>query len=231
MEINEKTNEILQDLIQINNDRIAGFEQAAADWTDPGDVPAVFRKLADDSRSYVNQLSGLAREEGLEPETGTSTSGSLHRAWLEVKATFTGNDPEQVLTECHRGEHAIKDAYAEALTHPNDIPPELYNLLTYQQQGIREGHDRVLSLLEQARAGGIHTLSDPAAEEMEQENTAELQPGYEKQNIPGMEPPEHFGTQPEAEASNPQIPDWNLDETPEPFKDIQINFSGEKDRK
>jgi uncharacterized protein (TIGR02284 family) len=232
METTDKTKEILNDLIEINNDRVAGFDQAAEELEEEDrSLRPVFKKLADDSRSYINQLSGLAREEGLEPEEGSSTSGSLHRAWLDIKATFAGNDSESLLEECHRGEHAIQNAYREALGHPNAITPELYNLLSYQQDGIREGHELILSLLEKARSGGLNLNEkgpDPAAEEMEQENTAELQPGYEKQNIPGMEPPEHFAVSPVDRSSPEPAGNWNLDEEPEPFKDTSINFREEK---
>jgi uncharacterized protein (TIGR02284 family) len=231
MESTDKTKEVLQDLIEINHDRIAGFDQAAEDLEETDlSLRPVFKKLADDSRSYVNQLSGLAREQGLEPEEGSSTSGSLHRAWLDIKTTFTGQDNESLLEECHRCEHAIKDAYREALSHPNEIMPELYNLLTYQQEGIREGHDRILSLLEQAREDRLNLndkAADTGAEEMEQENTAELQPGYEKQNIPGMEPPKRFAESALNQSSREQTENWNLEEEPEPFKDTSINFRDE----
>ena len=188
METTEKTNEILNDLILINNDRIAGFEKAGGDLDEKNRrLKIVFNRLADQSRSYVNQLSGLARENGVEPEEGTTAAGSLHRAWLEIKATFTGNDLGDILEECHRGEHAIAAAYKSVLAQPNEISPELYQLLIFQQNGIQEGHDMVRSLGEQTASGENYR-----AAEMEQENTAELQPGYEKQNIPGMEPPDHF---------------------------------------
>lgn len=227
----DKTKQILQDLIEINNDRIAGFDQTAKELASQnGPLKVVFKKLADDSRSYVSQLTGLAREKGLEPESGTSTSGGLHKAWLQTKAAFSGNDPEEVLTECHSNEHAIQDAYAEALTHPNDIAPELYSLLTYQQQAISEGHQRIVSLLEQVRAGGNDHLSDGSSQAIEQDTTTGMLPGYEKQNIPGMEPAEHFETSREQAPPSAETSGWSLEERIEPFKDIQVDFSSYKKR-
>jgi uncharacterized protein (TIGR02284 family) len=37
-----------------------------------------------------------------------SSSGTLHRMWLDVKATFSGHDRKSILEECERGEDAIK---------------------------------------------------------------------------------------------------------------------------
>jgi len=52
--------------------------------------------------SYIfNLILTLAR-------SGTSGTGAIHRAWIDVKATFSGHDRKSVLAECERGEDAIK---------------------------------------------------------------------------------------------------------------------------
>ncbi|WP_243749147.1 PA2169 family four-helix-bundle protein [Mucilaginibacter agri] len=48
-------------------------------------------------------------------ETGKSVSGTLHRAWIDVKSLFGGDDREGILSEAERGEDAIKKAYNDAL--------------------------------------------------------------------------------------------------------------------
>jgi len=153
METSEKTIGVLNDLIKINNDRVAGFEKAGEDLEDKDSgLRSVFSKLASDSRGYSAELSGLARQYGADADEGTSVSGSLHRAWLDIKSTFTGGDLESILNECHRGEDAIKDAYQSALEYNNELPFEVTQLISRQQQGIIEGHNLIKSLRDQSEA-------------------------------------------------------------------------------
>lgn len=63
-----------------------------------------------------------------DPETGISVSGSLHRAWIDVKALFGGSDCKSILEECERGEDAIKKAYRNALEEPG-LEPDVRQLL------------------------------------------------------------------------------------------------------
>ena len=57
MEISEKAIDVINDLIKINNDRVAGFEKAGKDLEsdDNGLIP-VFEKLAGESRQYAIEL-------------------------------------------------------------------------------------------------------------------------------------------------------------------------------
>jgi len=152
METTEKTIDVLNDLVKINNDRVAGFEKAIENLEeDDNGLRPVFNKLAGESRDNAAQLAEKARQFNGEAEEGTSVSGSLHRAWLDVKSTFTGNDLESILDECERGEDAIKAAYRSALADSNELPYEIVQLITNQQQGINEGHDLIKSLRDQTR--------------------------------------------------------------------------------
>jgi len=153
MEISEKAIDVINDLIKINNDRVAGFEKAGTDLeSDATGLITVFSKLAGESRQYAAELTEIARQSGREAAEGTSTSGDLHRAWIDIKATFTGNDLLAVLNECERGVDAAKSAYRDALDPENELSPELVEVLQIQQQGITEGHDLIKSLRDQVEA-------------------------------------------------------------------------------
>lgn len=146
METTEKTIDVLNDLIEINNDRAAGFEKAAADLKDENiDLKATFDQLSQQSRVNVTELAAAVGRNNGDPETGTSVSGSLHRAWIDVKAMFSGGDRKSILEECERGEDAIKNAYRNALAETN-LEPEVRGLLTKQQQGINASHDTIKRL-------------------------------------------------------------------------------------
>jgi uncharacterized protein (TIGR02284 family) len=152
METTEKTIDILNDLVKINNDRVAGFDKASENLEENDqDLRTVFSKLAGESRDNAAALAEKARQFNGEAADGTSLSGSLHRAWLEVKSTFTGNDLESILNECERGEDAIKAAYRSALEDASELPFEVVQMITSQQQGILAGHELIKSLRDENR--------------------------------------------------------------------------------
>src|SRR6201995_4371768 len=116
METTANATGVLNDLIEINNDRVAGFEKAIADIKDENiDLKEVFQGFAEQSRNNGQELAALVGSAD-EVETGTSVSGSLHRAWIDVKSLFGGSDRAGILSEAERGEDAIKKAYQDALS-------------------------------------------------------------------------------------------------------------------
>jgi uncharacterized protein (TIGR02284 family) len=150
MEIKEKEIDVINDLIKINNDRVAGFEKAGRDLEGADAVLiSAFNKLAGESRQYTAELTDMAQQYGAEPADGTSTSGDLHRAWIDIKATFTGSDLLAILNECERGEDAAKAAYRDALDPEHQLSAELLRVLQLQQRGITEGHDLIKPLRDQ----------------------------------------------------------------------------------
>ncbi|MES2265492.1 MAG: PA2169 family four-helix-bundle protein [Bacteroidota bacterium] len=143
----EKSVEVLNDLIEINNDRIDGFDRASKDLGEgDADLKAVFEQFASDSRRNVQELSQAVGQAGGEVETGNTATGTIHRAWLDVKATFSGHDRKSILEECERGEDAIKKAYRDALSEDNGLSPQFATVIAQQQQLINEGHDRIKAL-------------------------------------------------------------------------------------
>ena len=147
METIEKTTEVLNDLIEINNDRIAGFEHAikGLEESDFG-LKTVFEDFTHQSSEYVSQLRNAVSKVGGEIDNGNSVSGTIHRTWLDVKATFSGHDRKSVLQECERGEDAIKKAYKDALAPDSGLSTEFTSLISEQQQGITAAHDKIKAL-------------------------------------------------------------------------------------
>ncbi len=142
----EKNNDVISDLIEINNDRVAGFKKAAEDLEASDiDLKAVFMKLAGESSSNVAELRGLAGA-GADTDTGTSMLGDIHRAWIDVKATFSGNDRKSVLQECERGEDAIKKAYRSALENNTGLSTDVVAVISRQKAAIDAGHDQIKAL-------------------------------------------------------------------------------------
>lgn len=148
----ENTVAVLNDLIQINNDRADGFDKAAADIKEENiDLRATFEKLSSDSRKNVTELAGLVGKNGDAPDTGNTILGSLHRAWIDIKASFGGDDRLSILSECERGEDAIKKAYKDALQE-NELDEETRSVLLAQQEGVVSGHNIIKGLRDAQKA-------------------------------------------------------------------------------
>ncbi|WP_295772142.1 PA2169 family four-helix-bundle protein [uncultured Mucilaginibacter sp.] len=146
MESTEKTIDVLQDLIEINNDRVAGFEKAIADINDENiDLKAIFQEYSAQSRKFSQELTALTAARGGDAETGNSVSGTLHRAWIDVKSLFGGSDRASILSEAERGEDAIKKAYQTALTE-GQLSGEALQTVTAQSQDINAAHDTIRGL-------------------------------------------------------------------------------------
>lgn len=144
MATNERTAEILNDLIRINNDRIAGYEKAMNEVGNMDiDLKAAFESMKQDSEHYSKQLAAQVTALGVTPDTDTTTSGKLYRLWMDVKGVFTGNDRAAILDSCERGEDAAQQAYKKALAESEDLLPQAYELVSGQQASLKQAHDLV----------------------------------------------------------------------------------------
>lgn len=141
---------VLNDLIEINNDRVAGFEKAIADIKEENvDLKEVFQRYAEQRRRNSEELAAIVGNAD-EVETGTSASGTLHRAWIDVKSLFGGSDRAGILSEAERGEDAIKKAYQDALAS-EDLPADALQAVQSQASQINAAHDEIKALRDAAK--------------------------------------------------------------------------------
>jgi uncharacterized protein (TIGR02284 family) len=148
----EKAAEVVNDLVKINNDRIEGYDRAIREAKDEDrDLKTTFEGMKRESEQFKQELSGLAKQLGEEPATGTRTDGKIYRAWMDVKATFTGNSRKAVLENCEYGEDAAQRAYRNALAEESALPPEVRSVVSRQQQSLRESHDRIKQMRDSER--------------------------------------------------------------------------------
>ena len=142
MTTNENLVEVLNDLVQINNDRIEGYQKAAEETKDIDvDLKAIFIKMAEESIKYKTELINEISKFGGEPVTGTTGLGKIYRVWMDVKATFTGHDRQSVLEACEFGEDAAQKAYRDALASDAEISADTRQLITSQQASLKTSHD------------------------------------------------------------------------------------------
>ena len=155
MENTKETIDILNDLILINNDRIAGYEKAMEELKEKHaahqedlDLIVLFEKMIDESRELRNALGREVQVLGGEMAEGTMNSGKIYRVWMDLKAIFSGKDRHTVLENCEAGEDAAQKAYTEALAE-EALPHFLHDMISGQKELLMESHDEIKSLRDQ----------------------------------------------------------------------------------
>lgn len=141
----EKLIDILNGLIEINNDRVEGYERAAMELKDlaQAEMKSLFYKMADDSREFKDDLVDAVISLGGEPVYSTTNSGKLYRVWMDVKAAFSGDDLKTALESCEYGEDVALRAYQDALQSEVDWPSNISALVSRQRQELRASHDKI----------------------------------------------------------------------------------------
>lgn len=146
METSTINAEVLNDLIQINNDRVAGYEKAIEELrVEDNDLKDLFVKMIRESHRHKMALATEVQALGEDIETGTTNSGKIYRAWMDVKAIFTGHDRKTVLNNCEFGEDAAQRAYKMALAEEG-LSANLRELITTQKADLRTSHDDIKML-------------------------------------------------------------------------------------
>ena len=140
------TTTVLNDLVEINNDRIVGYERAIKELKDSdSDLKVLFTGMIAESQTYKTALASEISALGEKVDNGTTNSGKIYRAWMDVKSVFTGNDRKTVLENCEFGEDAAQKAYKMAL-ESESLPANIRELISSQKAALKQSHDKIKSL-------------------------------------------------------------------------------------
>lgn len=135
--------EQLNDLLVVLHDSHHRFLTAADDVED-GDYAALFHEYAQQREQMVTELSNVVMRYHGEPTRNGSIVGSLHRAWIDIKAAATQNDAS-ILAECDLGEESALRAYQDVLT-AKDLPEAIREIIRQHMSLIRLTHERIHAL-------------------------------------------------------------------------------------
>jgi uncharacterized protein (TIGR02284 family) len=146
---NKETIVILNDLIQIHNDRMAGYEKVARELQEENeDLRDLFNAMITESREMKSSLVNEVQVLHGESERGTTTSGKIYRMWMDVKSMFSGHDRQVLLSNCEYVEDATQKAYREAL-ESDYLPVYIRQMLYEQRQALKISHDEIRELRDQ----------------------------------------------------------------------------------
>ena len=133
--------DLLKNLIQLCRDGQAGFKDAAEKLTDPS-TRSFFQEQSLERARFAGELeSELHRLGEKDVDQSGSTTGAVHRGWINLKSALGGGE-EAILSEAERGEDAAKKAYEEAI-NGKQLSQEIMPVIYRQFESVKAAHDRV----------------------------------------------------------------------------------------
>jgi len=144
----DKTINVLNKMVGINNDRIEGYQTASGE-TDEPDLKALFLQFSLISEKCKQELSSEIFRLGGTPTEETKISGKIYRTWMDIKSSVTGNDRISLLNSCEFGEEHAVETYEEVLKDDLEyLSEEQITMVSSQFALIKADHTRLKSILE-----------------------------------------------------------------------------------
>lgn len=143
---NKQDVSILNDLVQINNDRITGYEKAikGLDGKDQ-QLSQTFSKMISQSQQIKNDLQKFISKSGGEISESRTAGGAIYQAWMDIRNKFSNRKDLSNIELSEYGEDAAQATYKKAL-ESKDLSPELRELITNQMSELRKSHDEIRTL-------------------------------------------------------------------------------------
>ena len=133
----------LNELIETLKNGELGFGEAGKDANDPN-LKRVFSEYSAQRKGFASELQGFVSKQGAEPEDSGTLAGSVHRGWINLRATVASREDLAILEECERGEDSAVETYEEAISGGDLGQAEA--VVAAQLTKIRAAHNRIRDL-------------------------------------------------------------------------------------
>lgn len=140
----------LNNLIETCKDGQNGF-QTASEGVKNSELKTLFLGYSQQRAQFAGELQNEVQRLGGDPENTGSVAATLHRGWINIKSTVTGEDEAAVIAECERGEDSAVRNYKDALAQ--NLPENIRSIVQSQYTQVQEAHDRIRSLEKASSAG------------------------------------------------------------------------------
>ena len=139
-EKNRDMERVLLDVIKVLQDGQKGFADIGEHLKDDT-LKRYFLAESLKRANFRAELENELHRAGMaDVKEGGTASGTMHRAWGDLKAKFGAGD-HSLLETAEAGEDVAKKAYADALE--KDLPLPVRELLSEQQRHVLTSHDYV----------------------------------------------------------------------------------------
>jgi len=144
MSQNKEIISTLNGLIETLKDGQEGYKQSASGVDDP-QLKTLFDTLSLQRSKFAGELQNEVVNMGdPDPEDASSVTGSMHRAWINVKSAITNRDRHAILAEAERGEDAAVSAYTDAMG--KSLPAPIKEVVSRQAAEVKVAHDKIRAL-------------------------------------------------------------------------------------
>lgn len=144
MNYTEEVANKLNELLEKNYDAEAGYK-LAKEKVDSKRLKGFFENQAQERYDFGHELKNEIRSYGATPDKGTSIKGDAHRAWMNIKSTFTSDNEESMLEEAIRGEKAAVEEYNTIIADMT-LPPSTNSLLTKHRDNVQTALNKVSAM-------------------------------------------------------------------------------------
>ena len=142
----EKSIIVLNNLIEINNDRIQIYETATI-VTEESDLKDLFFEFQETSKIFKSELAEEVQKMGGIPIDIIKKNNFFVRFWINLKAGLINKDREDILNTLEYKEFEAIKSYTETVEDNFDhLTDELLILLKSQQILLTAHHDKVKKL-------------------------------------------------------------------------------------
>jgi uncharacterized protein (TIGR02284 family) len=146
MESNREIINDLKDLLSIVNDGKEGYE-TASEATDKIELQGIFLRYSAQRALYASELKDhIATHGGKADNDNGGVLGALHRTWIDIKQTLSGNNDKAILNAVVSGEAKALQKYNGYIADYQDHADHI-ELLRRQRDGIEEAAHEMQSLM------------------------------------------------------------------------------------
>lgn len=138
---NSKKIEILNDLLAKNYDAEKGYKEAAEN-VDDVNLKTMFQDYARQRYDFGHEIKAAIKGMGGEVDKGDTIAAKAHRAWMDLRSFFAGNDEAAVLNEAKRGEENALSNYDEALEELSGYS-SVYSTVQRQRNQIQQAISQI----------------------------------------------------------------------------------------
>ena len=144
--VSRETADLLNDLVRVNNDRIAGYMRAIEELRpEDMDLNILFVRNIDQSRRFKMVLGTELQAVGGEMDTEASLPGAMYRAWMDFSAALTAHSRHAILTRCVFGEDAAQIIYEHALRSEH-LPAHMVSTIKEEKELLEQIREQTVAL-------------------------------------------------------------------------------------
>jgi len=143
--LTDHTIAVLNNMIEVQNDRLEGYEKALGMVEEHDDIKAMLSDGRSVSYYCREELRNAIVELGGNPVEGRTLPPGSYHSWAIIPSTASGHYRKSIFNVFEVGEHATQKAYEHAIKN-NLLPDDIRKMLAKQKQRLQKQRRQVNQL-------------------------------------------------------------------------------------